>query len=87
MVEEVKQKRPFWGIGIIGFNIALFVLYTIVLLGFSITDFVTHFFISVAHAGICVVLAIITQKLQWLLAGLVVLAIGFSTCFVELAIV
>jgi hypothetical protein len=74
-----RPPKPGNGVKIIGYNLLALTLYSALCLPFSgglISDAYALFF----HCFLCFALAILYKSGLWLLSGLLVLVIGFSTC-------
>ncbi|WP_342647483.1 hypothetical protein [Mucilaginibacter sp. CSA2-8R] len=66
---------------ILGYNLLAFVGYTLLAALASPTEgWFFAFFISIIHFVIAVIAALATRRWVWLLAGALVLVIGFGTC-------
>jgi hypothetical protein len=66
---------------ILGYNLLVFVAYTVLAgLANPKEGWFFAFFISIAHFVVAVIAAIATRRWVWLLAGALVLIIGFGTC-------
>jgi hypothetical protein len=76
-----RQGKVPDGMKIVGYNILVLVVYT-VLCKFSsdLGGLVAEAFLIGIHVLVCIVMAIIKRSGIWLLAGILVLIIGFSTC-------
>ncbi len=74
MTEEKKQIPD---LAVLGINVGIFAIYTAIGV-YSNGD--SWFVISLWHAAVCVLMAIIQKRWIWVLAALVVLIIGFATC-------
>jgi asparagine N-glycosylation enzyme membrane subunit Stt3 len=74
-----KQNKPGDGMKIVGYNLLALALYSLVCLSLS-GGFVLDAFILFFHVLLCLGLAIDKRSRLWLLSGLLVLIIGFSTC-------
>ncbi len=66
---------------ILGYNLLAFVVYTVLsALANPNEGLILAFFISIAHFVLTIIAALVTQRWMWLLAGALVLIIGFGTC-------
>lgn len=79
VVDRQQNKKPSDG-QILGYNVLVFIAYTIICMAVDNSGAVVAFFISIAHFLICCVIAIITRRLAWVLGGFLVMLIGFGTC-------
>lgn len=66
---------------IVGYNILALIIYTVLcrLMGKE-GGLILDAFIIVGHVFVSIIAAIINKSWAWLLSGLLVLVIGFSTC-------
>lgn len=66
---------------ILGYNLLVFVAYTVLA---AIADpkegLFLSFFVSVTHFVVTIIAALVSRRWMWLLAGALVLVIGFGTC-------
>ena len=79
MKDESDDKRSASGMQILGINLGVLAVYTIVsgfVRGGIAMDTVCLFF----HAIICFAVALVHRPQVWILSGLMVAIIGFSTC-------
>lgn len=74
---EPKSKNSF---GIVGYNLAVLAAYTLISRISGDGGFVIDAFFLVAHVFTCITVAVAKRSWMWVLAALLVLAIGFSTC-------
>ncbi|MEZ2339166.1 hypothetical protein AB6735_26205 [Mucilaginibacter sp. RCC_168] len=66
---------------IVGYNILALIIYTLLCrLGGNEVGLIFDAFIIVVHVFVCIIAAIINKSWAWLLSGILVLVIGFSTC-------
>ncbi len=79
--ESVIQNKPMNGMTIVGINLAVLAVYTL-LLKLTAADggFILDAFLLVLHVLTCIIMSIIKKSGSWLLSAFLVLAIGFSTC-------
>lgn len=72
---------------ILGYNLLAFVAYTVLA---ALTNpkegLILSFFISIAHFVITIIAALVSSRWMWLLAGFLVLVIGFGTCVSNLTL-
>jgi hypothetical protein len=77
--EQPKGQNP--GMKIVGYNILALIIYTLLCrLGGNEVGLIFDAFIIVVHVFVCIIAAIASRSWAWLLSGLLVLVIGFSTC-------
>ncbi len=74
------NKKPFWGLGILGFNVMLVITYTLLLASAGSEAMLFSAFAIPAHFIVCTTVAIIERDWNWFFAGLITLITGFSTC-------
>ena len=76
---EQPQNKPGNGMKIVGINLLILLIYTI---GLKFVDGGAIFdaILIAAHLFVCIILAIALGSRFWLLSGILVLVIGFSTC-------
>lgn len=76
-----KPKGQNVGMKIVGYNILALIIYTVLcrLMGKE-GGLILDAFIIVGHVFVSIIAAIINKSWAWLLSGLLVLVIGFSTC-------
>ncbi len=78
---EENERKPFDGIGIIGINLVVLIVYTVLCkMVNSLDSLVLEALIIGLQVFVCIVMAIVKKSGMWLLSGLLVLVIGFSTC-------
>ncbi|WP_345950758.1 hypothetical protein ABDD95_04740 [Mucilaginibacter sp. PAMB04274] len=66
---------------ILGYNLLVFAGYTVLaILANPKEGAFVAFFISIAHFVVAIIAALVAQRWIWLLAGALVLIIGFGTC-------
>lgn len=76
-----KPKGQNVGMKIVGYNILALIIYTL-LSRFAAADggpIFDMFFIAI-HVFVCIIMSIVARSWVWLLSGILVLVIGFSTC-------
>jgi len=79
-----EEKKPGGdGMKVVGINLAIFVGYAVICIGVIKAMGFFLFFLAVQVVA-CVLLSIIKQRWVWVLSGLLVLIIGFSTCVGQL---
>jgi hypothetical protein len=79
--EEPENKKPYAGMGILGWNLLALAVYTLLMRAIADNGgFIFDAFFLFIHVLTCLMMAIIKRSWFWLLGGLLVLAIGFSTC-------
>ncbi len=72
---------------ILGYNLLAFVAYTVLAaLANPKEGLILSFFISIAHFIVTIIAALISRRWMWLLAGVLVLVIGFGTCVSNLTL-
>jgi hypothetical protein len=78
-----KEKQP--GILIIGTNMIIFMAYTLWVRSGRDNEFgfIAEAFFMAIHIVLCMVAAIIGYRRQFLISALVILLIGFSTCYIS----
>lgn len=67
---------------IVGYNLLVFVVYGLLLVA-VLRDgeaFVMFGFIFIFHFFFCIIAAIVQRKWAWVLSGVLIIIIGFSTC-------
>ncbi len=78
--KPTNETKPPAGMYIVGYNLLGLAAYT-ALFGFaSGGGFILDAVVLFVHVVICIILALANRSWIWLLSGLLVLAIGFSTC-------
>ena len=65
---------------IVGFNLLALLFYTVITKLIGGDAIVLDMFLIFIHVLVCIILAIANRSWFWLLSGLLVLIIGFSTC-------
>ncbi|RVU02664.1 hypothetical protein EOD41_01620 [Mucilaginibacter limnophilus] len=84
MSEEQKQpneqkKKPIY-MSIVGANLIAVVVYTVLCAVGGGEGLIFSAFLIVIHAIACIIVAPFAKKWEWVLAGVLVVAVGFSTC-------
>ena len=79
MTEENKGSPKKYNAYIIGINIGVLALYTIISKAIDGGLIIDAFFIAVQFFG-CVIMGIAVRKWVWVLTAFLILLIGFSTC-------
>ena len=76
---QPPEGKPASGVKIVGINLGVFVAYTLLSM---LTDggFLFAGILMIVHVFVCIILALYYRKWSWVLGGLLVLIIGFSTC-------
>ena len=77
MTDDLRQKN---NLRIVGINLLILAIYTIISGMFKELGIYFDAIIIVIHMIICMIMALIKNNGIWILSGLVVLLIGFSTC-------
>ncbi|MBE9586307.1 hypothetical protein IM792_17780 [Mucilaginibacter sp. JRF] len=67
--------------GITGINILILVGYTLLCGVLGEDGLLLQLLFVLVHAGACVIIAPFARKWEWVLAGLLVLIIGLSSCY------
>jgi hypothetical protein len=78
-VPPQDEKPNSGGMRIVGINLAVLAVYTIISALIRELWVLDMFFIGLQFVT-CIVMAIVKRKWSWLLSGILVLVIGFSTC-------
>jgi hypothetical protein len=79
--EQNYKRRNKSDIKIVGYNLLVLIIYTILCkLGNDLGGLMFDAFLVGSHVIICFILAAVNRNLIWLLSGIMVLVIGFSTC-------
>lgn len=73
--------KPTPGIAIVGYNLLGLVLYTLMLKLAGSGGFFLDAFILFFHVLVCIIMAASLRSWPWLLSALLVLIVGFSTCY------
>ena len=77
----IKGTKPIGGMTIVGINLLVLVFYTLLLkLTTRDSSFIFDAFILFIHVIFCIGMALGRRSWVWLFSGVIVLAIGFSTC-------
>ncbi|MCJ8211653.1 hypothetical protein MUY27_18185 [Mucilaginibacter sp. RS28] len=80
MTEQQPPKQASADLKILGYNLLIFAVYTIACVAAGKDNIFVGFMVAVFHFLVCVFAAIIQKKWSWLLAGFLILVIGFGTC-------
>jgi len=80
MSEESEVKPANNNMKIVGINLGILVVYTVFSRFTGEGGIIIDAFFIFFHVIICIILAIAARKWSWLLSGVLVLVIGFSTC-------
>lgn len=76
-----QPKRQNTGMKIVGYNILALIIYTLLCrLGSTDGGGILDAFLIAIHVFVCIIMAIGSRSWVWLLSGILVLVIGFSTC-------
>lgn len=65
---------------ILGLNLLIFAVYSLLCVYSGGDGGIAAFMIAGVHTLICIILAIAQRRWIWVLAGLMILVIGFATC-------
>lgn len=79
MIEENTKKAKNYNAYIIGINIGVLALYTIISKATEGGVIIDAFFIA-AQFFCCIIIAIAAKKWVWVMTAFLILLIGFSTC-------
>jgi len=77
---EQPNNRPPKDMTVVGYNLLVFVGYTLILRLAREAGFILEGVILAIHVLVCVTMAISYRSWFWLLSGVMVLIIGVSTC-------
>ena len=72
--------KPKNGFGVVGYNLLILAAYTLISKFLGDGGFVIDALLLAIHVFLCLILALAYRSWMWLLAAVLVLAIGFSTC-------
>lgn len=76
-----EQNKSFAGMKIVGINMLILAIYTVLCsIDSSGGGFIFDAFLILIHVLVCIIMAIAKRSWIWLLSGVIVLVIGFSTC-------
>jgi len=75
------KAKPTPGIAIVGYNLLGLVCYTVLMKLGASDSFILDAFILFFHVLVCIIMAISLRSWPWLLSALLVLIVGFSTCY------
>jgi hypothetical protein len=78
--ENSPPQKPKNGFSIVGYNLAILAAYTIFSRLIGDGGFIIDALLLVIHVFTCLILALTNRSWMWVLAAVLVLAIGFSTC-------
>jgi len=79
--EPQKQTDNKVNLKIAGYNLAAMLMYGLLFVGAMGNDgFILFGLAFLAHAFVCLILAIVQRKWVWVLSSLLIVIIGFSTC-------
>ncbi|BAU53633.1 hypothetical protein [Mucilaginibacter gotjawali] len=79
--EKQPGNKPMGNMAIVAYNLLALAFYTIVFkLLASQGGFLFDAFVLLGHFIVCFVMAISSKSWMWVLSGVLVVAIGFSTC-------
>jgi hypothetical protein len=77
--EQPKGRNP--GMKIVGYNMLALIIYMLLSrLSANEGGGIFYAFFIAIHVLVCIIMAIGSRSWAWLLSGLLVLVIGFSTC-------
>ncbi|CAM3945120.1 hypothetical protein MUGA111182_18720 [Mucilaginibacter galii] len=80
-MEPIQPKKQLSDIAILGINLGVFILYTLMCLAVEPQEGgVVAFFISLFHGLVSTVTALVTKRWAWFLGAVLVVVIGFGTC-------
>ncbi|MEO6632452.1 MAG: hypothetical protein ABIN13_12035 [Mucilaginibacter sp.] len=77
---EQQNNRPPKDMTIVGYNLLVFVGYTLILKLTGDMSLIFEGIFLVLHVLVCIVMAISSRSWFWFLGGVMVLIIGISTC-------
>jgi hypothetical protein len=84
MMDERKPaqfSKPMSDIAILGINLGIFVVYTLLCFAVDSRDGgVTAFFVSLFHGAVSTITALVTKRWAWFLGAILIVVIGFGTC-------
>lgn len=85
MIDEPQSPQPLPSkqpsdLKILGLNLLVFAVYSVASVYSGSDGGFFAFMIAGVHAFICIILAIVQKRWIWVLAGLLILVIGFATC-------
>jgi tryptophan-rich sensory protein len=84
MMDEQKptqSSKPMSDIAILGINLGIFVVYTLLCFaGDSRDGGVVAFFVSLFHGTVSTITALVTKRWAWFLGAILIIVIGFGTC-------
>lgn len=78
-LENQKQTKTS-DLAILGINMGIFALYTIICVLAGQEALIGMVVLSVIHGFIALIMAVIQRRWIWVLAGLLIPVIGFGTC-------
>ncbi len=79
MTEENTKKPQNYNAYVLGINIGVLAIYTIISKAINGGFIIDAFFIAIQFFA-CVIIAITEKKWVWILTAFLILLIGFSTC-------
>lgn len=80
-MEQLQPKKELSDIAVLGINLGIFILYTLMCLVANDQEGgVLAFFISLFHGLVSTITALVTKRLAWFLGAILVVIIGFGTC-------
>ena len=81
-MEEQEENKNLQGFKIIGLNLLIFVAYIILLFASPFTGLA--FALYFLHFFLCIIVGAVKKNLYWILSGVIIILIGFSTCVILL---
>ena len=76
-----EQSKSFAGMKIVGINMLILAIYAVLCsIDAGGGGFIFDAFLILIHVLVCIIMAIVKRSWIWLLSGVIVLVIGFSTC-------
>lgn len=78
--ENNPAPKPKNGFSVVGYNLLILTAYTIISRLLGDGGFVLDALLLAIHVFTCLILALANRSWMWVLAAVLVLVIGFSTC-------
>ena len=75
-----SEAKPSTNMQLVGINLGVLAGYTVICVAAGGGGLMLDAFIIAGHVIICIGMAAAARRWAWLLSGLIVLVIGFSTC-------